>query len=958
MDKKKIALLIMLGVVSTPSTLYASGRDVVKVPSYRHCTHEKMIGKDRYETGVLTTKKSKRLNNIIVVNGKEEKLVDGLCASVLIDKLDATVLPINPNKVNTDAKKIIDNAKNVYIIGENEAIPYSFEESINKKVKVTRIGGKDRFETSKEIAKYLRNYDKAFLVNGLIGQADAMSMSSVSAKYKIPILLTKENSSIFDKKENIDYTVIGGTDVISNKLQNNFEAKRIGGKTRYETNKYVLNTYYPKSTIRYFTNGETLVDALSGASLSKNDGITFISRQKNHDLLEYIDTVQVGGLPYDVEFIVSDTNNNVGGGTIVKNNPPTKPEIEAKVTEKENAEGEYFVEINMTKESTDPDGDKVSYEYEGRSEDDYYSIGTHTVKVRAIDSKKATSDWFEISFTIEKKEEINTLMTGLDFQEAIKNMNISENVKKLVFKKGIPDNINEIDKKTDVSQAKDNRIIAYVEGDTLYVASDEKIMANEDSSYLFAGAKIDGEEVNYLNFINFTNLTFDNLDTSNVTNMKGMFLGTGSSSLLQNLDLSSFNTSQVTDMNNMFYFCSSLATLDVSGWDTSQVTDMAGMFDCNYYLIEIKGLENFNTSQVTDMNKMFLECVSLPSLNLSKWDTSQVTDMNSMFNRCSKLTNLDVSEFDTSNVTNMNKMFFKCELLQTLDLSKWDTSQVTDMKEMFYNCYDLQTLNLSKWDTSQVTDMKEMFYNCCDLQILDLSSFNTSQITDMSYMFYNCRDLQTLNLSKWDASQVTDMSWMFYDCRFLKSIDLSNLSVSNVTKMNNMFKDCKSLTSINLGSLDTSKVTDMSEMFIECNSLKEIVGIETFNTSNVTNMRDMFKNCRSLTNLDVSKWDISQITDMTNMFYYCSSLTSLDLSKWDTSQVKNMNYMLNDCLYLNGSITIMNPNITNYRNMFSDCSTVSPAKFIVNYKSDCKDIAQKIVNTKSSNSNVVLGVEK
>ena len=935
MDKKKIALLIMLGVVSTPSTLYASGRDVVKVPSYRHCTHEKMIGKDRYETGVLTTKKSKRLNNIIVVNGKEEKLVDGLCASVLIDKLDATVLPINPNKVNTDAKKIINNAKNVYIIGENEAIPYSFEESINKKVKVKRIGGKDRFETSKEIAKYLGIYDKAFLVNGVIGQADAMSMSSVSAKYKIPILLTKENSSIFDKKENIDYTVIGGTDVISNKLQNNFEAKRIGGKTRYETNKYVLNTYYPKSTIRYFTNGETLVDALSGASLSKNDGITFISRQKNHDLLEYIDTVQVGGLPYDVEFIVSDTNNNVGGGTIVKNNPPTKPEIEAKVTEKENAEGEYFVEINMTKESTDPDGDKVSYEYKGRSEDDYYSIGTHTVKVRAIDSKKATSDWFEISFTIEKKEEINTLMTGLDFQEAIKNMNISENVKKLVFKKGIPDNINEIDKKIDVSQAKDNRIIAYVEGDTLYVASDEKIMANEDSSYLFAGAKIDGEEVNYLNFINFTNLTFDNLDTSNVTNMKGMFLGTGLSSL-QRIDISNFDTSNVTDMSDMFNSCSKLTSIKgIENFDTSNATDMHYMFiSCNS--LPSLDLSNWNTSQVTDMSDMFSNCSSLTSLDVSSFDTSKVTDMSHMFRYCEKLTSLDVSSFDTSNVTTMSYMFsietYNNNLTNIKGIENFDTSNVTDMSYMFNECNLLTSLDLSNWDTSQVTNMSDMFNSCYKLTNLDVSNFDTSNVTDMSHMFISCSSLPSLDVSSFDTSKVTDMSHMFRYCEKLTSLDVSSFDTSNVTTMSDMFNDCNLLTSLDLSNFNTSQVKDMALMFYGCNSLTEIVGLENFDTSNVTDMHYMFNSCYKLTSLDVSNFDTSNVTDMYTMFYHCYKLS--------------------------GEITIMNPNITKYTHMFNECSTDPSAKFIVNYKPDCKDIAQKIVNTKHFKSNVVLGVEK
>lgn len=97
---------------------------------------------------------------------------------------------------------------------------------------------------------------------------------------------------------------------------------------------------------------------------------------------------------------------------------------------------------------------------------------------------------------------------------------------------------------------------------------------------------------------------------------------------------------------------------------------------------------------------------------------------------------------------------------------------------------------------------------------------------------------------------------------------------------------------------------------------------------------------------------------MNSIFSGCKSLTNLDLSKWDTSNVTDMSYMFNSCNNLSGEITIMNPNVTSYTYMFTGCSTNSPAKFIVNYKSDCKDIAQKIVNTKTSNSNVVLGEEK
>ena len=93
------------------------------------------------------------------------------------------------------------------------------------------------------------------------------------------------------------------------------------------------------------------------------------------------------------------------------------------------------------------------------------------------------------------------------------------------------------------------------------------------------------------------------------------------------------------------------------------------------------------------------------------------------------------------------------------------------------------------------------------------------------------------------------------------------------------------------------------------------------------------------------------------MFYYCNKLTSLDVSSFNTSKVTSMGYMFSRCAALSGSITIMNPNITSYSRMFNYCSTNAGSKFTVNYKSGCQTVAQNMVNTKSSNSNVVLGVQ-
>ncbi len=322
--RKRLTRLTIAAMLVTSSIMPAMA-ETIKVHSAPKHTHKQLIGKNRYETGVLTAKEANK-KNIIIVNGATEKMVDGLCASALVDKLDATVLPIDPNNTNSDAKNIINNAENVYIIGLEGAIPESFVKTIPSSVNVTRIGGKDRFETSKEIAKHLGNYDKAFLVNGITGQADAMSMAPVSAKYKAPIILTKKTSTNFNKEKNINYFVIGGTNAISEKLEKDFDAHRIAGATRYETNKQVLKTFYSKSTTRYFTNGETLIDALSGASLSKYNGITFINKKKNLDLIKDIDTVQIGGLPFNIEFTDKEEALKPDNETQKPdNNKPSKP---------------------------------------------------------------------------------------------------------------------------------------------------------------------------------------------------------------------------------------------------------------------------------------------------------------------------------------------------------------------------------------------------------------------------------------------------------------------------------------------------------------------------------------------------------------------------------------------------------------------------------------------------------
>ena len=273
----------------------------------------------------------------------------------------------------------------------------------------------------------------------------------------------------------------------------------------------------------------------------------------------------------------------------------------------------------------------------------------------------------------------------------------------------------------DVSEAGDGSVMAYAvlnedgETYTIYIQGPGKIIANEDSSYLFESFEI-------LETIE----GIENIDTSNVTNMVEMFSDCRS---LTELNLTNFDTSNVTDMSYMFDGCESLTELNISNFDTSKVTDMSSMFGYCESLTELD-VSTFDTSKVTDMYSMFASCESLIELDISNFNTSKVTNMSGMFFRCSSLTTLDVSNFNTSKVTYMTTMFSNCSSLTTLDLSNFDTSNVKFMVNMFQNCSSLTTIDFRNADFSSVTRYTNMFGSTSNLSVIVKDESARSWIQD------------------------------------------------------------------------------------------------------------------------------------------------------------------------------------------------------------------------------------
>ncbi len=183
-------------------------------------------------------------------------------------------------------------------------------------------------------------------------------------------------------------------------------------------------------------------------------------------------------------------------------------------------------------------------------------------------------------------------------------------------------------------------------------------------------------------------------------------------------------------------------------------------------LKDIEGLAYLNTSCVTNMMGMFLECSSIPALDLSTFQTDSVTEMALMFAECNALQKLNLSSFHTDKVKNMYGMFDECESLQELDLSSFRTDKVTLMGEMFSACSSLQELDLSSFNTEAVINMNSMFSYCEKLKRIDVSrSFVTTNCSSSQKVFMFCNELvgavaydsnkQLLDMVQWETGYLT-----------------------------------------------------------------------------------------------------------------------------------------------------------------------------------------------------------
>lgn len=240
----------------------------------------------------------------------------------------------------------------------------------------------------------------------------------------------------------------------------------------------------------------------------------------------------------------------------------------------------------------------------------------------------------------------------------------------------------------------------------------------------------------------------------------------------------------------------SISVIDNGIKPKQMVSWFQGLHNCRQF-----NLARLDMSCCKNLFRLFMNCTTTESIDMSGWDTSLTENMSGMFYNCSKLKSINLTNLNTKNVKTMQCMFLGCESLTELKLDnkRFITSKVVDMEGMFSGCESLITLDISNIDTSSVVRMNSMFASCSSLTTINLSGLNTLNVADMSRMFSNCQSLVHLGLAGFNTSSVRNMANMFWGCSSLETLDISGFDAKTIENMDNAFNQCCKLRQIQIG---------------------------------------------------------------------------------------------------------------------------------------------------------------
>ncbi|MBQ5951922.1 MAG: BspA family leucine-rich repeat surface protein [Lachnospiraceae bacterium] len=312
-----------------------------------------------------------------------------------------------------------------------------------------------------------------------------------------------------------------------------------------------------------------------------------------------------------------------------------------------------------------------------------------------------------------------------------------------------------------------------------------------------------------------------------------------------------------TDLNYMFANCTNLEKVDLSG------------------LVQTNpgGSAQADGHTTRDIQGMFLNCESLASLSditgLDKLNSPRLRDISQLFRGCKGLIEVDcATEFpiDTSDVTNMSRLFSECISLRSADLSSLTSNgKAENMQNMFNGCTNLRSVvfNGTDFETRGAATntggglaggLAGFFTGCSHLVDVDMSNLMLHlRPNDTSFMtvFAGKSELETVILDNATIDGVRDLRGAFSNCPALTHVSMQGST--------GIFPDAVTMESMFAGSFTSPKASAKQDMN-DGTGAKARLDISGFGEmQHIVNMSDFVAGCTGLQVLKVTGVDNSRI---------------------------------------------------------------------------------------------------
>lgn len=280
---------VCLAVLDFPRSSFDRVRTCKQVTAGGGVTTSRIQGSDRYESAVAVSKTAYPGTAPVVVVASGEDFPDALAAGPVAAMRGGPLLLTQAAALTAATRTEITRLKpsTIVIAGGTASVSDAVVTALKPlAAAVVRIGGGDRYETSRKLATYaFASATTAFVSSG-DAFPDALSASAAAASLKAPLLLVGGGSTAVDSAtaaqiktlKATSARVVGGTAVVADTTVNTIKASipsttRVSGADRFLSSVAVSKNAFTGTTSQVFVvNGMNFPDGLVTAPLAARTG--------------------------------------------------------------------------------------------------------------------------------------------------------------------------------------------------------------------------------------------------------------------------------------------------------------------------------------------------------------------------------------------------------------------------------------------------------------------------------------------------------------------------------------------------------------------------------------------------------------------------------------------------------------------------------------------------------------